>query len=311
MRNQVLSAWLLALSMSVSRPAAAKATCELRVEPEAAGTAWEGAIARARMELQNAAGDCGSARLRVGAAGAVLTFTTLDGRQAVRGVGAPEELMPTLEALLIQLPDDAEPAVVAPESPNPSVPEQHAPEARRVPSESGRVLWSALLGARLAGPDAFLSPTLALGAALTLSKWEVGVLAAWSPDYRHLDTDDRPNAHLASIAAGVAAGRRVRVGKFTAVAGIDLSASILHEAWHLPTTNTGQHAEVERERGQALFGAYTGAVLPATAKIRVKTTLSGDVDATHLVDGDATPTSDPALPWWGLTLTVGVEGDAL
>jgi hypothetical protein len=275
-------------------------SCELRVVSSHADAAWDQAVSEARSVLSSRAGDCELAGLQIDEGAAVLTYATVDGRQARRTVSAPSELLPTLEALLVPLP--------ALEAPAPSV-QRSAAENERAdaipPPPAPNLFLSALLGARMLVPDGFASLNLTFGATLAIEKWELGVTAQWDPKYYHTDDDDRPNAQLRSISAGVAVGRRARLRSAVLAGGATVSASILHEEW---SATSGVPTERENERGQALAGLYASWIYPAKVTTHCRATVFGDVDATHL-GGSRTVPGDPYLPWWSLTFAVGVESE--
>ncbi len=287
----------------LAQPARTDRACDIVVDPSTPASPWRDAVERARVELAKNGEACRTAHLTIDGDGATLEFMTRDGRLAVRPVRQPDELVPTLDALLVPLPAPAPTPTIAETSPT----ESDKPTGQTPPDNpSASLLLSALAGGRVSAPDGYLSFNLALGASLILKHWELGIVAQANPAYRHLDDDDLPNARLSDIGAGIIAGRRIPLGDVTVIAGGSLSASILHEKW---SPAIGDPAEQEAERGQALVGVFASASFPAHWSTRFRTTLSGDVDATHL--GGAIPTpGDPVLPWCGFTLAMGVESGA-
>jgi hypothetical protein len=201
--------------------------CPLLVRPEPADPYWGRAATEAQAAVTQSPGDCASAVIDVDGQAARLTFVTTDGRQAVRTLHDPTELAPTLQALMTPLPpivrEDASPIHgTSIENDRPPAPPM------------GHLLALALVGGRFAGPDVLLSPTLHVGVSFALEKWELGVIGDAAPFYADLDTDDAVHPwRLSSVGAGVAAGRRIRVNeRVSLLAGVDLSAAILHEEWH-------------------------------------------------------------------------------
>jgi hypothetical protein len=271
-------------------------------------------VDRARGSLETGAGDCADVVLEVEGEVATLTFTTTDGRRAVRVLHDPAELAPILDALLVTLPERPAPSSgpqggrIAPERPPLNPAKVGAPP----PPTPIHALVSALVGGRLAGPGTFIAPTVNLGAGVGLSRWEFEVTAQWSPTYALLADDQSGPAGLASIGAGLAAGRRTPLGRDVAlVTGVTLSAAAEHEGWHTADPATGNTLHQDTDRGQALVGAYAATVFPTSGRTRFRSSLAADVDATHLGDNGAPVRGVPALPWWGLTLALGVESEVL
>ncbi len=299
-------------SSSFVVPAAADAgKCQLVVRAAELGPDWKRAVADARRSAAENGGDCAGALIEVDGEEARLEFTMADGRRAVRVLHGPDELVPTLEALMTPLP-----SLARHEAPPPKVASNPPPSdggPPKSPPPTGHLDVMALVGGRVAGPVTLVAPTLDVGASLVLEKWEIGVIANWDPIYVDLDGDDDLHPYrFSSIAAGIEAGRRIRLRSgLSLLAGVKLRAAILHEAWHEDDASSGQRVEHETERGQALVGAYAGALLPVTPSLRLRTTLTGDLDATHLGQNGAPIAGIPPLPWWGVTLAFGIESELL
>jgi hypothetical protein len=174
------------------------------------------------------------------------------------------------------------------------------------------VLVSALVGGRLAGPEPALGPSVLLNAGMGSPHWELGVTAQWTPVYALLGDDETKPTRMAGISVGLAVGRRTPVAKNVAlVTGVTVSGAAQHEGWRTTDPRTGNTVHDEDDRGQALVGAYAGAVFPTNAKLRFRSSLSGDVDATHVGDNGAPASGVPPLPWWALTLALGIESEIL
>ena len=78
--------------------------CTVRLANEDDGRGWKAAVVEAESRvraLPAEAHDCKSVEVHVAIDGAVVVFTTRDGRQAVRQVATPAELAATVEALLV------------------------------------------------------------------------------------------------------------------------------------------------------------------------------------------------------------------
>jgi hypothetical protein len=307
------SSVIVAMAAGVPLRASAAPGCSLQAIPEHPSTTWEEAIAHARTTLASRSGDCGGIVVEVEGDFATLKFTTTDGRRAVRVLHDASELSPVLGALLVTLP--APPPVPAPPSePVRQAQSLRAPVAERPPPAAAPVhaLVSVLAGGRFAGPGPLLGPTVILGAGIGLPHWELGLTAQWTPAYAVLTDDATRPARLAGISAGLAVGRRTPLSEDLAlVTGMTLSGAAQHEGWRTPDATTGKMLHDESDRGQALVGAYAAAVFPATARMRLRSSLLGDVDATHLGENEAPANGVPRLPWWALTLAFGVESEVL
>jgi hypothetical protein len=278
----------------------AKKTCPLAVRLDRPDPAWETAVNRARSQLETAQGDCDSVELSVEGRAAALTFTTSDGRHAVRTLHDPKELESTLAALLVPLP------LV---EPSPAPPAHGVPAAPPPPPPA--LMLSGVAGARIAGPGPLLTPVVGIGAALSLSGWDVGVAGTWCPSYVSLIDDVTLPGRLTSIAAGVVVGRRLPIEKSVALlVGANLAAAFEHEEWRV-VDESGRTVDREAERGQMLVGAYAGAAFPTEWKTRFRSTVSGDIDALHAGSAATTVDGAPSLPVWGVTVALGVEGEVL
>jgi hypothetical protein len=290
----------------------AASQCSVHVIPEHPSAAWEEAIDRARASLASQPGDCGETVIEVAGDFATLKFTTRDGRRAVRLLRDPSELSAVLGALVVTLPAPTFTPAPA-KGAAPTSQSVRAPVAEAHPAAAPiNALLSGLVGARLAGPGPLVGPTAILGAGIGLPRWELGLITQWTPSYAILTDDTTRPARFAGISAGLAIGRRTSLNKnLTLVTGITLSAAAQHEGWHMADATTGKKLHEENDRGQALVGAYAGAVFPLIWKMRLRSSISADVDATHLGDTGQPASGVPRLPWWALTLAFGFETEIL
>lgn len=286
--------------MLLAGPVFARNACPLAARLDHPDAEWEPAIERARAQLENSPGDCYSVELSIEGRGAALVVTTSDGRRATRTLQDPRELESTLAALLVPLPK-------VESTPPPSHPTD-AVRAAPVPRPPALML-NATLGARIAGPGSLLTPVVGVGAALSLSGWDIGVAGTWCPSYVSLIDDVTLPGHLTSIGAGVLVGRRIPVGKSVALlGGGSLAAAFEHEEWTV-VDESGASIDREAERGQMLIGAYAGAAFPTNWKTHFVSTVSGDFDALHAGKSGTTVEGAPDLPVWGITLALGVESE--
>ena len=306
--THVAGAFVAALSLH--RPALAIG-CTLIVHTSRPSPGWQAAADELRPALEDKSGDCASVELIVEENGAHVVFTTKDGRKAVRLLHEPRDLEPTVSALLVELPQE-ESAAKAPAAPPPVEPSRNAVAPAPVSSQRVHLILNAEGGARLAGPGPLIGGTVGLGATMSVSGWDVGVGAIWCPSYGLIgDSDDFRPATISSLGAGVLVGRREHVGRsMMLLAGANLSAAFEHESWKV-TNGDGASLGHETERGQMLVGLYGGVVFPAKWKTRIRSTLGVDLDATHAGRTATTVEGAPELPWWGVSLAVGVESEAL
>lgn len=298
-----------------ARTAGAAAECPLRTVPAELEPAWRDAADQARSALASQGGDCKEVVLEVDATRGRLTYTTLDGRQATRWLENPGALDAALAALGVTLAaPEAHPGKnpAAPPSPaSPSVTPAHDPGNQR--SAPTHLLVHTQAGARLAGSELLVAPALAAGAMLAVSNFELGVGAQWEPAYQALERSESTSTRLTSLGANIAAGRRHPLGKGCAlVTGMRLSMAILHQEWWLPgATAETEQTEHEGERAQARVGAYVGPIIPMSRGARFRAALEGDVDPTHAGTSRHADGGAPPLPWWGVSVVLGVESELL
>jgi len=306
----IAGAFAAALALPV-RPSWAAARCALVVHLERADPAWEAAAAELRPKLDAVSGDCESVELTVREGAARIVFTTLDGRNAVRTIREPRDLEPAVSALLVELPaGDAARAVPAATPPRKETGPNAAPRSNPPPMPP-HMLLNGAAGVRFAGPSPLVTATISAGAGLSLSGWDLGVVGTWCPSYVSLSDDAMRPATLSSLGAGVIVGRRSRVSRSVSLlGGMSLAAAFEHENWDDVDTN-GHGVERESERGQMLVGAYGGLAFPTQWKTHFVSTINADLDATHAGHTATTVEGAPELPWWGLSLAVGVESEAL
>lgn len=297
----------LALEFSV-RSALAQGGCTLVLRLERPEPAWEAAAAELRPKLALDESDCQSVEVVVHEGAARVVFTTRDGRTAVRSIHEASELSPTVSALLVELP----PRVENPPPPPPVLltnREPHPARQSNPPAKSPHVLLNGAAGARVAGPSPLATATLGVGASLSLSGWDLGVAGTWCPSYVSLSDDPMRPATLSSLGAGVLVGRRGHVSRTVSLlGGVSLAAAFEHEHWDV-VDGDGRTLEHETERGQMLVGAYGGVAFPSQWKTHFLSTLNVDLDATHAGTAATTVEGAPSLPWWGVSIAVGVESE--
>jgi hypothetical protein len=321
---QLSAALALATSFVASAEvrAAEPEVCTVRLASEDDGRGWRAAVddADARVRaLPAEAHDCKSIDVHVAIDGAVVVFTTRDGRQAVRLVATPAELTATIEALLVTTP----PPAIAEPPPAPPVGDERA-ATKRVPAKSKnaadsrhgvprvderRVETRAFViveaGGRIAAPGRFISPLLSLGAHVALDRWELGVDLTWEPIYG-TSLPAPPGFDMLATVIGVGIGRREPLGR-----GFELSAmgragiALVHEE----REGELESGEPQGSRAQMRLGVSGSIIYAKEAPFRVRATLAGDYVPTKLGGGQSVDPLLPKLPSWGATLSIGLEAD--
>jgi hypothetical protein len=299
-----------------ARTASAASQCPLRTQPAELDSAWVEAANRARSVLATSSGDCKDVVLEVDAGRARLTYTTLDGRQATRWLESPGALESALAALQVTLsiPEAPTSNELSAPSARPAAPAKPVHDPGNQRATPSHIFVHAQAGARLAGAELMLAPALAAGVMLAVSDFELGVGAQWEPEYLALERSESPRSRLASLGANIAAGRRNPIGKSCAVVtGARVSVAALHQEWWLPeaTAEAEDQTEHEGERAQARVGAYVGPVMPLSRAARLRAVLEADVDPTHVGATRHGENGAPPLPWWGVSLALGVESELL
>jgi hypothetical protein len=152
------------------------------------------------------------------------------------------------------------------------------------------------------GDERLFSPTLGAFAGLGLSPWEIGIRGSWEIGYRQLGDELHRGALGTGLAAGVVGGRRQRVGPAEGFAGIALMlASIDQEARE--RSGAGEDAA----HSEARAGAYVGAALPARASLRMRASVGADLVPLRWGNTVRDVRGAPVLPWWALSVTLGIE----
>lgn len=264
--------------------------------------AWRAAVEDlARVDFRET--DC--ARIVVDAApeAARVSFTTADGREAVRTLSNPAELRPTVEALLVadSLTQPAAPAPAPPAStPAPKPVTSSSPEAGSAPERAAPAAvatgsaYALQVGARVGSQigggsrDAILvSPVLAGSAWIGRYPWELGVLGAFEFQYFDLRDHDPGQRENSSVSVGVAVGRRDPQGALDLLTSLRLSVATIEN-------------ETERGSGEARGGVAVGLSTPSHYSVRLRADLCAELVAGSNV-------TSPESPEWAVSTLVGVE----
>lgn len=332
-----VAAVLLSVAMGPSI-ASAGTECTVRLFPPGADEAWRLAakdVEDAAHALPSGSTDCAEIAIEVAKDRASVTLVTRDGRRAVRPVGSPRELAPTVEALFVTLPAptpassgtpppvDATPPREEPASPPAAAPTLPAVD-RTLPNA---FMIGASVGGRLGLPGAFASPGIAAHAGGHVGHWELAIRGEWNPISSVLGSGVPPGFRSTQFLFGLSGGRREQIGTVPIAFGLFGGAG--HFAWTSPSTgqteqqggsegnvdeNTGNNEDnqdaalIEGSKLEPRAGLYAGTWFPRIGSLRVRPEILLDVVVSRLGRTLATE-SGVALPWWSLAIAVGVEGD--
>lgn len=302
---------------------AAHGGCALELVPTDAPPAWVAAATAARDRLERTATpDCRAIEVAVRPnGGALVTFTTTEGRMALRALMAAEELGPALEALLATLPPE-EPAAASEVSAPPTaraatsggtvaepdragvLPALASPPIAAAPKEV-HFNVGATGGVRLGVSGVYVSPAMTLRPSGTFGPWELAGVAEYDPTYTYLPAGT-PAFSLWSFGAALQVGRREKLGVLVVGYGVSLGLSSVH----LDTKGANGDAQVA-EYAQPRVGAYGRLAAPRTGAWRGILDLGVDA-ALGSLKRRATLRSDlPDLPRWGIVAALGVETSLL
>lgn len=247
--------------------------------------------------------DCARIEVHVTPKGTQLSLTTEDGRVAVRTLEDPEQLRPTVEALLVA---DSFPPQPAPETarPSPAQPEklaevsspETAGDAERpaVGAAHGRAAFALQAGARGGGQfengvadSMMFSPVLLGSAWMGRPPWELGLLGAFEFQYFEARARGSAKRKASSVSVGIAVGRRDAFSALDVMTNLRLSfATLEHEA--------------EAGAGELRTGAAVGVNYPRHRPVRWRADLGIDLVAGSHFD-------PPLSPQWALSALLGVE----
>lgn len=313
LRRAIIGSALLSLGL----PTTAAARCPIAVEN--ASSTWSEAAA----SLPDSATGSDCARVVLtgdGADGATLTFTTSDGRAAIRTLAHPDELVPALAALTergpLPEPPAAEPVRETPPPPTAMPTPQAQPTEEPVSIQAGErssddagsaFVLALQTGAR--SGSSLMSPVLVGAAAIALERWELGVLVAYEARYYDLEARVPSERQTGALGLGVGAGRREPIGGVDLLAGARTMIATLTHMVEEVDAPAGRGPHEERSALEWRIGAYLGTVAPREGVLRFRAELGVD-----LVGSDrSTSTVDnvviqpPIAPEWAITGLIGVE----
>lgn len=300
---------------SSNTPAFADSACPLQVEPPNPETAWHTKAREAETALRErsqAAHDCRSIRIEVQPEGnALLTFTTTDGRIAVRLLHSADEIPPTVEALLVTLPVE-KPLEVQPEPPKSAnnVPRDLSQQNARVPllpsafRLSPQILFNLSVGGRLGIDEGVFSSAIGGQALVQINSWELGLGAEVNPWYGPM-VDSAPAAFaMRSFQGNFLVGRRFILGPRVVRLGGSFGFALVHEEMDNDPLTKGR---IDINAFQPRLGTYAAMVIPRKEKLRFAMGLYGDMALWGLRDGGTAKRNLPNLARFGLGVTLGME----
>jgi hypothetical protein len=133
-------------------------------------------------------------------------------------------------------------------------------------------------------------------AALMLGSWELGLVGRYEAHYVNArgKNDDRPDTSGATLGATV--GVRKALGRLALRGGGMILLAALHE-------DSGSKAG----RAEARLGAYLGGLMPIAKTTRLRLDLGGEFVPYNIGRSERNALEESSLPWWALTLALGVE----
>lgn len=267
--------------------------------------AWERDVEALRGRLATVEGDCASVTLAIDANGGVLTFVTTDGRSARRSLGSGGELLPAVEALLVNPPP---PPAAAPPSPPSPIETKPLPGPRSATASPAEVHFhvAAVAGVRLGLPGAYGAPTVGLRPSGTFGGWELGAAVEYDPTYVYLPGGLPAGVTLWSFAAGVQLGRRESVGLVAIGYGGGVGVAAIREE-----APDASGASKVADFGQPRLSAYGRVALPRESRWRGTLDVGFDAGLGSLKRRATEAANLPDLPRWGLGLGLGVEASLL
>lgn len=289
--------------------------CPLRVEPRSPATVWHDK-AREVENVISAQGahqhDCRSIQIEVQPEGnALLTFTTTDGRIAVRLLHTPEDIAATVEALLVTLPVEKPlevPSMPTKSSPIPATPAKPRPEpatdSTKAVRNTPRMLFDVFAGVRLGVDVGVSAPAVGLQAMMQFAPWEIGIGGELNPLYLRL-VDSTPAGYaMRSFEGHLLVGRRFVHGPRAFRLGASMGVGLVHEETDADPAVKGR---VNIDAFQPRIGLYGGLVVPREGAFRLSAGIFGDVALWGLRENGTAKRDLPDLSRFGLGLCVGME----
>jgi len=310
----------LAFSMTLvfgtsSAPVFADSTCSLQVEPSKPETAWHEKAHETEKTLRErnrAPHDCRSIRIEVQPEGnALLTFTTTDGRIAVRLLHTADDILATVEALLVTLPVDkpienrVETSKSITSSPRTSSP-GNIQASRVLPTSrpASRVAFDFFAGGRLGVDAGMFSSAIGVQALVLLQPWEIGIGGELNPLYGPLSGSAPAGFVLRSFQGIFLVGRRFEQGPRIFRLGGSFGFGLVHEEMDSDPVTKGR---INIDAFQPRIGTYGVVVIPRDKKLRFIVVMHGDVAIWGMREAGTLKRNLPHLSRFGLGLALGME----
>lgn len=305
---------MLFLTSSVVTRSAFARDCSLRFDPPDGGAGWESAAREATASLASSLEtDCAEIVVALTPRGALVRFTTTDGRTASRQVANPAELASTIVALMVTLdvgatkapPDDAARASAPDGALAPiirAIPEWE-PSPRTGDALVGNgdlsVAVRGRIGLRTGVPGAVVAPTFGVGVAVVGGRWEASALAQWEPVHAPAASTEVGRFRLSATSFSLSAGRREPLGgPVSVVFGPSVAVAI-------ESLKAGPElGNVGRGRLAPRLGVFVAGDVEVGRTVRLRLGVAADLDPTRIgrTAGDL-----PALAPWGVETSLGVE----
>lgn len=311
-------ACIIALALCAgSKTARADSACPISVEPATVDATWNEKAQEAASTLSKPGenqNDCRSIRIEVQPEGnALLTFTTTDGRIAVRLLHSPSDIFPIVEALLVTLPverplEKTTPSPAPSATPNPIPPPagklEHSSNLPKVTRTPPMMLVRAYTGTRVAIEAGMLAPIIGLQTTVQFELWEMGLGGEINPQHLPLGATVPTGYLLRTFEGNILIGRRFPWRKSAFRAGASLGIAIVHEQTDDDPATKGH---INIDAFQPRIGAYGGLLIPREGRFRFYMGLQGDVALWGIRDNGTTKKDLPALSRFGLGLCLGME----
>ena len=291
-------------------------TCPIQVEPPLPVTTWNDkaheveTFLSGKDTLQH---DCRSIRIEVQPEGnALLTFTTTDGRIAARLLHTPDDIAPTVEALLVTLPVE-KPLETAPNpqksspTPIPAPPPKTEITAPKLPlptSAAPRMLFDILTGGRWGLDGGVFAPVMGLQATMQFAPWEIGIGAELNPLYMLLTGSAPAGYAMRSFEGNLLVGRRFVRGPRVFRLGASMGVGLVREETDADPAIKGR---VNLDAFQPRVGFYGGLVVPREGKLRLYLGMQGDMAIWGVRENGTIKRDLPNLSRFGLGLILGME----
>jgi hypothetical protein len=283
------------------------AGCKVSLVPENASTEWRSAAEALRAHFLDGGStdfDCREVAISLQADGAIMTFTTRDGRQAMRRLQEPDEVAPLVGAMLVTLPPAAGPE----RAPSPS-------DARPLPERSAAspvfvipaVNLQVTAGVRVSLPGVFASPSFTFRAGFVVRSWELSAFAQSDPAHAVLTGGAPPAFSMSRYAAGIALGKRIAFGSSFIVPGVTTSVASIQESGNEDEGAGLGTVSKANSSAEPIVGAYLGVRSAPFSSLRVRAELSADAVVSRLQRPSTLDASLPPLPWWSTMISGGVD----